>query len=101
MSRKIKLINNFNEAAVLEIEFAPNKWARVTTNHFRSFTGSRRINGEEYTGPVFYEGTNYKYKLKKQDNARIVGVEELNNKLRKKLQPKKLDMIRVGVNSRI
>jgi hypothetical protein len=37
-----------------EIESGYGDWVEVTEDIFRSWTGGRRINGEEYTGPVFY-----------------------------------------------
>ncbi len=87
MSKKIKLEYPFNDAACLEVEFRPNTWARVTANHFRSSTGNRRINEVIYNGPVYYEGTNRKYTKKKNEPFRIVNVEELNLKIRKKQKP--------------
>ncbi len=97
MHSKLKIRYDFNDAAVLEVEYAPNKRARVTCNHFRSYTGPRFINGEPYNGPIYYEGTNNKYKLKKNDTVRIVPITELNGRR----AVKKIDMIQVGVNSRI
>lgn len=88
MSRKIKLQYPFNDAACLEVEYRPGKWARVTGNHFRSSTGSRRIDGILYNGPVYYEGTNHRYLKKKNEPFRLVSVEELNVKLSK---PKKIE----------
>jgi hypothetical protein len=88
MSRQLKLDYPFNDAGCLEVEFRPNTWARVTANHFRSATGNRRINGEPYHGPVYYEGTNNKYLKKKNESFRLVGIEELNAKKRKiKVEP--------------
>lgn len=97
MHSKLKIKYDFNDAAVLEVEYAPGKKARVTANHFRSYTGPRFINNQPYTGPIYYEGTNNKYKLKKQDNVRIVSITELNGKK----AVKRIDMITIGVNSRI
>jgi hypothetical protein len=85
--RRIKLICDFNTADCLEVEYRPNCWARVTHNHFRSFTGTRRINNVLYKGPIYYEGTNNRYKKAKDDKMRIVNVEELNTKLRRKQEP--------------
>lgn len=86
MHNKIKTQLPFNDAGCLEVEYKEGKWARVTPNHFRSFTGKRRINGELYNGPVYYEGTNFKYTKGSEDTVRIVNVEELN-KRSKKLKP--------------
>lgn len=80
MSRQLKLQYPFNDAGNLEVEFRPGQWARVTCNHFRSCTGNRRINGEPYNGPIYYEGTNTRYAKKKGEPFRLVNVEELNNK---------------------
>ena len=51
----------FNESKNLEI-FLPNlnNWYRVTPTDFRSFDGKRRIQGEEYEGPLYAYGTNKK-----------------------------------------
>ena len=44
----------FNEAKHLEIYMPTlNRWHRVTPNDFRSFDGKRRIQGEEYEGPLY------------------------------------------------
>lgn len=87
MSKKLKLDYPFNDAACLEVEFRPGRWARVTANHFRSATGNRRINEVAYDGPIYYEGTNRRYARKKNEAFRIVNVEELNDKPRKKTKP--------------
>ena len=49
----------FNEAKHLEI-YMPglSRWHRVTPTDFRSFDGKRRIQGEEYEGPLYAYGTN-------------------------------------------
>jgi len=51
----------FNEARCLEI-YVPglSRWHRVTPTDFRSFDGKRRIQGEEYEGPLYAYGTNRK-----------------------------------------
>ena len=51
----------FNEANHLEI-FLPKaqRWHRVTPTDFRSWDGKRRIQGEEYEGPLYAYGTNRK-----------------------------------------
>ena len=79
MSRNLKLKYPFNTAANLEIEYVPNRWARVTCNQFRCFLGPRRINKEHYEGPVFYERTNFIYTPKEDDVVRHISVEELND----------------------
>ena len=55
----------FNEAKHLEV-YVPNLkgWYRVTPNDFRSWDGKRRIQGEEYEGPLYAYGTNRKVPLK-------------------------------------
>lgn len=87
MSKKLKLDYPFNDAACLEVEYKPGKWARVTAHSFRSITGSRRINGVTYDGPVYYEGTNHRYLKKKGEQFRLVSVEELNLKSKRKPEP--------------
>jgi hypothetical protein len=53
-----KLKYDFNTAAELEIEYKPERWARVTPTEFRAFNGSRRINSIEYIGPIYLFNTN-------------------------------------------
>lgn len=57
MARKGKLKYDFDTISVLEVEMG-GKWYRVTSITFRSFDGNRRVNGIEYTGPVFMYGFN-------------------------------------------
>ena len=66
----------FNESKNLEI-FLPNLniWYRVTPVDFRSFDGKRRIQGEEYEGPLYAYGTNRKVSPK--HNNKIVSSEVL------------------------
>jgi hypothetical protein len=63
-----KLIYPFNEAKFLEI-FLPKsqRWHRVTCIDFRSWDGKRKIQGEEYEGPLYAYGTNRKV-LPKHNN---------------------------------
>jgi hypothetical protein len=88
--KKLKPVIDFPESANLEVEYSVGMWARVTARHFRSFTGSRRVNGEPYIGLVFYEGTNYPYEVRKKDTNRIVSIEELNKKRKREARNKKL-----------
>lgn len=54
-----KLRYDFNTAANLEVYLPRLKnWYRATGNDFRSFDGARRVNGEEYIGPLYAYGTN-------------------------------------------
>ena len=58
------LVYYFNVAAFLEVENASNgDWVQVTCASFRSYAGNRRINGEEYLGPILYNGTNFLYEM--------------------------------------
>ena len=54
-----KLVYDFNTASNLEV-WIPNLdgWYRVTSREFRSFNGKRRINEEEYKGPIYHYATN-------------------------------------------
>jgi hypothetical protein len=63
----VKLIYNFNCSRCCEVNYAEDKWARVTIREFRSWNGKRRILNidnpnevyyEEYMGPIYYYGTN-------------------------------------------
>ncbi len=61
----------FNEAKHLEI-YMPglSRWHRVTPTDFRSFDGKRRLQGQEYKGPLYAYGTNRKVPPK--NNNKIV-----------------------------
>ena len=69
----------FNEARCLEI-YMPglSRWHRVTSTDFRSFDGKRRIQGEEYEGPLYAYGTNRKVSPK--HNNKIIPSEILNQR---------------------
>lgn len=59
---KNKLVYHFNTANHLEVQNHSNgDWVQTTCNWFRSYAGNRRIAGQIYEGPIFYEGTNYLY----------------------------------------
>ena len=51
---------DFNTSNNLEVHLPESTygWYRVTSREFRSFNGQRRINGEEYNGPVYKFATN-------------------------------------------
>ena len=68
-----KIVYNFDTSKNLEI-FLPtlNRWHRVTPSEFRSFNGKRRIQGQEYEGPVYIYNTNKKTRSNKELNI-IVG----------------------------
>ena len=55
----VKIKYDFNTAANLEI-FMPNlkNWYRVTSREFRAYSGKRRINNENYEGPIYMYDTN-------------------------------------------
>ena len=65
-----KIVYNFDTSKNLEI-FLPtlNRWHRVTSSEFRSFNGKRRIQGQEYKGPVYIFNTNKKTKSNKELNT--------------------------------
>ena len=69
----------FNEAKCLEI-FLPKsqRWHRVTPTDFRSWDGKRRIQNEEYEGPLYAYGTNRKVSPK--HNNKIIPSEILNQR---------------------
>ena len=70
--RYIKLKKPFNEAACLEV-YMNDKWYRVISSDFRSWSGRRRITEHhvigiehkidqyEYEGPVYDRDTNMEY----------------------------------------
>ena len=69
----------FNEAKHLEIYMPTlNRWHRVTPTDFRSFDGKRRIQGEEYEGPLYAYGTNRKVSPK--HNNKIITSEILDQR---------------------
>jgi len=74
-----KLEYLFNTSKNLEI-FWPslNRWHRVTCVDFRSFDGKRRIQGEEYEGPIYAYGTNRKVPF--NNTKKIVPSEVLNER---------------------
>ena len=74
-----KLIYPFNEAKLLEV-FLPKaqRWHRVTCIDFRSWDGKRKIQGEEYEGPLYAYGTNRKVSPKYTQT--IVPSEVLNER---------------------
>lgn len=94
MAKVLKLVYTFNTAANLEIEYATGKWVRTTATWFRAFTGPRRVDGQCYSGPVFYEGTNVYYTVQPNDRVRIVSIRELNDiKLRDRHMPKTVELM--------
>jgi len=71
----IKLTYDFDSSRCCEVSFDGEKWARVTAREFRSFNGKRRIlnvdnpnksHYEEYLGPIYYYGTNRRFKKSKK-----------------------------------
>jgi hypothetical protein len=71
----VKMVYDFNTAANLEILMPESKykWYRVTSVNFRSFNGKRRINGEEYKGPVYLFQTNKRVNKSKYDLDKYAG----------------------------
>ena len=64
-----KLKNDFNDSKLLEVYLPKlDNWYRVTCKDFRSFDGKRRIQGEEYEGPLYAYGTNRKVSPKHSNN---------------------------------
>lgn len=57
MSSSKRIKYDLNTEANLEVEIK-GIWYRVTPCEFRSFNGSRRINGFAYLGPIYYKQTN-------------------------------------------
>lgn len=52
-----KVLYDFDSGKCCEIEINGNYY-RTTPNEFRSFGGNRRLQGESYTGEVYYLGSN-------------------------------------------
>ena len=64
-----KLKNDFNDSKLLEVYLPKlDNWYRVTCRDFRSFDGKRRIQGEDYEGPLYAYGTNRKVSPKHSNN---------------------------------
>lgn len=53
-----RLTYTFDTSALLEIEIRNDQWSKVDCNVFRSWTGQRRLNGEQYVGPRYNFLTN-------------------------------------------
>lgn len=69
-----KLKYDFNTATNLEIYVVGlQRFHRVTSREFRSFNGKRRINGEDYNGPVYLYGTNKRINKSKSEINTIAG----------------------------
>ena len=82
-----KLKNDFIDSKLLEV-YLPrlDNWYRVTCRDFRSFDGKRRVQGENYEGPLYAYGTNRLVKF--NNTSTIMGSEILNerNKRSQKLR---------------
>ena len=82
-----KLKNDFIDSKLLEV-YLPrlDNWYRVTCRDFRSFDGKRRVQGENYEGPLYAYGTNRLVKF--NNTSTIMGSEVLNerNKRSQKLR---------------
>lgn len=74
-----KLKNDFIDSKLLEV-YIPrlDNWFRVTCRDFRSWDGKRRIQGEEYEGPLYAYGTNRLVKF--NNTSTIMGSEVLNER---------------------
>ena len=82
-----KLKNDFNDSKLLEVYLPKlDNWYRVTCRDFRSFDGKRRVQGENYEGPLYAYGTNRLVKF--NNTSTIMGSEILNerNKRSQKLR---------------
>ena len=53
----VKLKYDFNESLCCEVKSGDN-WAQVTAREFRSWNGKKRLQFEDYEGPLYYYGTN-------------------------------------------
>lgn len=83
MSRTQKLRYDFPRQLCLEVSYNNTDWFRVTCETFRAFRGPRRVQGNDYTGPVYYKGTNYKH-VGKTKQPRVIEITELNEKVKKR-----------------
>ena len=81
MSRLQKQIYDFPTEKCLEIFWEGLGWCRVTCDTFRSFKGPRRVQGDEYNGPVYYKGTNYLH-LGRVKKPRVIQITELNEAIK-------------------
>ena len=74
-----KLKNDFIDSKLLEV-YIPrlDNWFRFTCRDFRSWDGKRRIQGEEYEGPLYAYGTNRLVKF--NNTSTIMGSEVLNER---------------------
>jgi len=69
----VKLQYDFDTARNLEV-FMPNlnDWYRVTAGEFRAFNGKRRVQGNNYSGPIYKYGTNVKVNSNDYSMGKIV-----------------------------
>lgn len=82
-----KPIYDFNTSANLEVYLTSSqRWHRVTCNDFKSWDGQRRINGEDYDGPLYCYGTN-RLALKEGRNGIVESeVTEARDKISRKIR---------------
>tara|TARA_R110002153_G_scaffold3359_1_gene16364 strand:- start:43 stop:333 length:291 start_codon:yes stop_codon:yes gene_type:complete len=78
-----KVRYDFETASNLEIFLPQSKfgWYRVTSSMFRSWTGPRRINEVNYSGPVYLFGTNKRVNRTTSDKNKIMGYNNSHNDL--------------------
>lgn len=67
---------DFDTSKNLEI-FSPNlgRWHRVTSREFRSYNGKRRIQGDNYNGPVYSYATNSVVDAQLAEQDKIIGMQ--------------------------
>lgn len=102
----ISIRYSFDTARSLEVNYAEDKWARVSPNEFRSFGGRRRILNvddpskafyEEYEGPVYSFGTNF---LLSEEDI-VPGLNYPHNIDPRKLIQEKADKLYTKVSNRL
>jgi hypothetical protein len=77
----VKLEYTFDVSGEMEI-FLPdgNNWYRVTARTFRSFDGRRRLNNQEYEGPIYIFNTNTKIDKSRYPTHKIVDYDLVSKK---------------------
>lgn len=77
----------FNTSANLEVYLVRSKrWHRVTCNDFKSWDGKRRINGEDYKGPLYAYGTNRRALAEGRNSIVESEVTEARKKISQKIR---------------
>ena len=87
-----KLLYPFNDAGCLEVLLPSNKWYRVTSKEFRSYSYPRRISSmikgeyitENYDGPTYLYGTNIVVEINEDNKKGILYPNDVDPRISKR-----------------